>query len=640
MLFLASGLRAETLVSPDGRAVVELSLSDDQPHWSVRHSGTDVITQSPLGLRLKPAFEGGFKTLALTEHTRDTFWKPTWGKFSTIRDQYNALTWTLRERGPLKRELVITVRLYNGGLGLRYRVITSGPVQLEDDNTHFAFPKNFTCWSANYERPNIGPVLLSEYKGSQFPMTVRLADDCFCSILEAAIYDSAYLSPARVGPTTFRSSCPPSTLKTGGATSWRVLLLGQTAGDLLANTVMMNLNPECAIKDASWVKPGLALWDWRQWGASGGDGFVYGLDMPSWKRQIDFASRHGIEYLVLDAGWYGQESSPKSDPMISRTYLLEQKNPDKPHLTPKDPPEDWKDPIDIPKLIQYGKARNVGIILYFNDIARHNYDFEKTLALYEQWGAAGIKYGFMKGKGQDKVLQTRQIVELCAKHHLTCNFHDSPVPPSGDRRTYPNYIGREFCHSQADALRSFTATTFCTTVFCNMLAGPVDMCNGFMTLTGIEEKRPKVFKPIYSTVVAEAARVLIVFSGLAILPDAPESYAGKADLFAFIEKLPMTWDDTRILNSDIGHHITTARRNGKEWFVASCCDEDGRVLTISLDFLDAGKTYAATLYEDTEETHHVNNRESYRIRSVNVKKGDHIKAKLAPGGGHCMWIRP
>ena len=532
----------------------------------------------------------------------------------------------------------MTVRLYDGGLGLRYQVISEEAVSFQDDNTHFAFEKDLTCWSANFERPNIGPVPLSAYKGSQFPLTVQVSETCFCSILEAAIYDCAYLSPARVGPTTFRSHCRPSVLNERGETSWRVMLLGKTAGDLLANTVMMNLNPECALEDASWVKPGLALWDWRQWGASAEDGFVYGLDMPSWKRQIDFASKHDIEYLVLDAGWYGQEFDAKSDPMTSRTYLLEQKNPNNPQLTPKDPPKDWKDPIDIPELIQYGKERNVGIILYFNDIARHNYDFEKTLALYEAWGAAGIKYGFMKGQGQDKVQNTRQIVELCAKHHLTCNFHDNPVPPSGDRRRYPNYMGREFCHSQADATRSFTATTFCTTVFCNMLAGPVDMCNGFMTLTGIEKIRPKVFKPIYSTVVAEAARVLIVFSGLAILPDSPESYAQKADLFEFIERLPMTWDETRILNSHIGHYITTARRSKAAWFVASCCDEEGKVLTIPLDFLDAGQSYTATLYEDRSETHHVNNREAYQIRSLPVKKGDQIKARLAPGGGHCMYI--
>ncbi len=291
-------------------------------------------------------------------------------------------------------------------------------------------------------------------------------------------------------------------------------------------------------------------------------------------------------------------------------------------------------------LIKYADKQGVKILLYINDVARYNYDFEQTLATYKKWGAAGIKYGFMKGRGQKKVTDTREIVELCAKYNLVCDFHDGPVPPSGDRRTYPNYLTREFCHAQADATRSFTPRTFCTTVFCNMLAGPLDMCNGFLTLNGIEKVRPKVFKPINSTVVAEAARVLITFSGLSILPDTPDSYESKRDLFEFIAKLPMNWDETKILNGAIGEYITTARKAGNKWFVASACNEEGATLPILLDFLDADKSYEAKIYEDTPETHYITNKEAYQIRTITVKKGDRLEAKLAPGGGHCLYISP
>ena len=164
------------------------------------------------------------------------------------------------------------------------------------------------------------------------------------------------------------------------------------------------------------------------------------------------------------------------------------------------------------------------------------------------------------------------------------------------------------------------------------------MCNGFMTLTDLEKQRPKVFNVLNSTVVAEAARVLITFTGLAILPDTPESYESKADLFEFIARLPMKWDETRVLNGEIGKHITTARRAGRNWHIASCCNEDGAILPICFDFLEPGVIYQATFYEDSDETHYITNKESYRVRKTTVQKGDAITVTLAPGGGHCLFL--
>jgi alpha-glucosidase len=161
---------------------------------------------------------------------------------------------------------------------------------------------------------------------------------------------------------------------------------------------------------------------------------------------------------------------------------------------------------------------------------------------------------------------------------------------------------------------------------------------GWFTLNGLSKARPKVFKPVYSTVVAEAARVLIVFTGLAIIPDTPESYESKADLFEFIARLPMNWDETKIINGKIGKYITTARRSGNTWYIASCCDEQGAQLPINLDFLEAGKQYSAKLFEDAADSHYKTNMESYSVRSIKVSKSDTITAKLAPGGGHCMII--
>lgn len=632
---------AVNLCSPGEQASITLTLNEGVPHWELAYGGCMILKPSPLGLVLNEPYEGGFSAVGTRRATGDTVWQPVWGRFSRVRDHYNELTWQLREQRGANRRLDIIVRAYDAGVALRYKLHGTGQVELKADNTGLSFTGDYTCWSANGEHPNIGPVKLSQYKGHQFPLTVRIDEDCYASVLEAAIFDHAFSQPKRTGPSAFQYSFPGNNqLVLPAQTSWRVVLLGRAPGDLLTGKVMINLNPPSRIKDASWVKPGLAMWDWRAWGGKGKGGFVYNLDMASWRRMIDFASKHGIKYLVLDANWYGHEFDGKSNPMTSRDYLVYQPNPSSPKMGTKPAPENWDDPIDVPALIKYGKERKVGVVLYINDVARNNFDFDQTLATYRQWGAAGIKYGFMRRRGQDKVLTTREIVRQCAENGLLCDFHDGPVPPSGDRRTWPNYVAREFCHAQADATRSFTPETFCTTVFVNMQTGPLDMCNGFMTLTELEKQRPKVFKPIHSTVVAEAARVLITFSGLAFLPDTPESYESKADLFEFIARLPMTWDDTRILNGEIGKHITTARRAGRTWYIASCANAAGAELPIHFDFLEEGSAYQATLYEDAKDTHYVTNKESYRIRRTSLKKGDRITVRLAPGGGHCMVVEP
>lgn len=638
-----------TIISPDSSSNATLEISNGDLYWSVQYQGKQVLQKSKLGIELeKNVLQKPFKGVNIHTHSKDTTWIPVWGKHSKIRNNYNEIVWSVQEAGALKRTLDIIVRAYNDGIALRYRLNGEGTVVLNDDLTHFSFPEDFRCWSANEWRPNletinlpdfIGPVPISKFKGFSFPVTVEVAEDCYVAILEAGIYNIAKMLPASANTTTIKSTHKPSSVGLPCETSWRVVQLGKSPGDLLTSNILVNLNPQSKWEDSSWIKPGLSLWDWRVWGSVAKDGFVYGLDMPSWKRQIDFASKYKIPYLMLDAGWYGLEFDPKSDPTTSRKKLLIQPDSDKPQLKYVDPPENWEDPVNVPELIQYGNERNVGIILYLNDIIRKNYDMEETLKTYNKWGASGIKYGFMEGDGQFKVNRTREIVELCGKYKLICNFHDELVLPSGDRRTNPHYLSREFCHSQADGLQSFTPGTFCTTVFTNMLSGPLDMCNGFLTLTNIEKTRPKVFKVIHSTVVAEAARVLIVFAGFAVLPDSPDSYEGKADLFEFIAKLPMNWDETKILNGAVGNYITTARRSGDEWFVASACDEDGVNLDIELDFLDDGDEYEATLYEDAPDSHYITNKDEYRIRKMKVKKGDIIKSKLAPGGGHCIWIK-
>jgi alpha-glucosidase len=649
---ITTGVAADeplSLTSPDGRLELAVQLQDGTATWSLNQGDTQLLRPGKLNVQVDGADLGRLQSQAVqkTEHreTVDT----VWGKFAQYDDHFHQLVWTLRETTGPQRVLRIVFRAYNQGVALRYEFPADGnwgdALQLTDGCTEFRFADDHTAWCYNRERDPVGPQPLSRFhagKGADLPLTVQAAPDCYLAVLEAAIFQQApfRLRPIDGDTTAFSESFAASTLPAGEATSWRVVLVGRQPGDLLTAPVLYCLNPPCQIADTSWIRPGLAFWDWRAWGATTEEGFKYELDMASWRRFIDFASQHNIRYLVLDANWYGPEFEPGSDPRTSRDHLVLQPDMTKPHIVRQPAPEDWADPIDVPALIRYARARDVGIILYINDIARSNWPFEQTLALYQQWGAAGIKYGFMRAQGQQKVLDTREIVRLCAKYQLLCNFHDGPVPPSGDRRTYPNYVTREFCHSQSDAMRAFSPSGFCEQVFVNMLAGPLDMCNGLYALENPARDRPRIFTNVDATVVAETARVLITFSGLSILPDCPEAYAAKADLFAFLSSLPMTWDETRILHGAIGQYISTARRSGDQWFIACATNEQPRTLSIALDFLPPDRSYTAILYEDDPAAHFQTNREAYRIRTVPVTRQTVLAAPMVAGGGHCIHLRP
>lgn len=211
----------------------------------------------------------------------------------------------------------------------------------------------------------------------------------------------------------------------------------------------------------------------------------------------------------------------------------------------------------------------------------------------------GVKYGFM-GRNVDF---SREAIQKSAQSQLLIDFHDSPVPFTGIRRTYPNAITREYCHAQQDSRRAFTPEAFVKMALINAIQGPLDMNNGNFDITGINsgirQKSPGKTNSYYSTVVSEAARTLIIFSGLVCLPDAPEAYLAKEDLFEFIQQQPVgKWDESRILNSKMGEYISTTRRHGKEWFVGSVYSQKGGSLDIKLDFLEPNLSYEVTFYVD------------------------------------------
>lgn len=519
-------------------------------------------------------------------------------------------------------------RAYDEGVAFRF-VLNEGEKPAEAIfKCEYSLPNASNYYTPAGESEPLGPVnfkgltnYLQKKSGKKrkisVPLVVESSDQSYMALLESDLYMANGMDPMQLdiaGPEGKIRSVNKVELNEKEWTSpWRVILFGKSAGDLVVNTVPINLGTPSKLKTTDWIKPGKTLWDWRVHGYTAPDGFEYGINTESYFRFIDFAAEKGIDYFLIDDSWYKE---------VTKGHF------------------ELSDKLDLQKVIDYAAEKEVDLMLYYD--RRHGeYGDEELFPYYQSLGMKGIKYGFM-GRNVDF---TREAIKQSAASNLLIDFHDGPVPFTGIRRTYPNAITREYCHAQQDSRRAFTPESFIKMALINAITGPLDMNNGNFDLTGINnglrQKGPRDTNTYFSTVASEAARTLIIFSGLVCIPDAPEAYAAKADLFEFIQKMPVgKWDESQVLHSKIGKYITTARRHGKEWFIGSVYNQEGGTLDIDLEFLEADKEYDITFYEDTDETHCKTNPEAYQIRNAKVRKGDVIKAVMAPGGGHCMWIRP
>lgn len=641
-LILSPGLRGdEILHSPDKRLALQAELREGTLYYHLTRDGAPFLEPGKLGLLWGEGPAPRWQDLSLEKSTHRSTWSPVWGKRQSIENHYHEAVLDLVAKTGQASPLSVVFRLYDEGLAFRYRLHKpeDGPssFKVRADLSEFNFANDGTAWSYNGERENKGPENLARISGlRRLPMTIHLGAKSYATIAEAHLENFSWIDLKSLpGRSSLTASLEESYVSLPFDTPWRTVLTGDTPGDLVDANLLENLNPPCAIEDPSWISPGVTFWDWRTWGCRTSDGFEYGLDMASWRRFIDYASETGIPYLLLDANWYGPEFDPAEDPTTSRNHLVEQN--DKGEVIRKPAPPGWEDPIDIPALIKYGKRRKVGIFLYINDKARVRHDFEKTLATYQNWGAAGIKYGFMRAATrQAKVNKTNEIIRLCAKYRLMCNFHDGPVAPSGDYRTWPNCTTREFCHAQADAKRSFSPTTFNTAVFVNMIAGPIDMNNGMFALNTAHKHRPRVFRPIPSTIVGECARTLITFSGQTIVLDAPDYFAAHPELFDFLASQKQPWIESKTIAGEIGKFIIVRRTAADGTILlGATTNEQARVLKVPLGFLGRD-VYQAGIFQDAPDTHYNTNRETYGRETRTVTGSDSLVLKLAPGGGACV----
>ncbi|MEP3837669.1 MAG: glycoside hydrolase family 97 catalytic domain-containing protein [Algibacter sp.] len=602
--------------SSDGNTSVIIKSKEGKITYALFKNGKELVGTSEISILPNKLAEITNSSL----NANNTNWKPVWGQFSEIKNEYNELVLDIL-LDKVKAKLYI--RVFNKGVGFRYQL--EGFKEGNEATFYCEYNLNNTneLYAPNGENPPLGPINIESLKEVKkqprllTPLVVKNSETSYLSLLESDLY----VAP-EFGTIKFKFNKDKNVLAatnkiklkgTKVTTPWRVILVEEKIGDLVTNTVPLNLATPSQVEDTSWIQPGKSLWDWRVHGYITDDGFTYGFDTESYIRFIDFAAKKGIEYFLIDASWYTK---------VTKGHFT---------VTSK---------LNLEKVSEYAKTKGVKLILYYD---RHKGDYgdDQLFSHFASLGMSGIKYGFMG----NNVSFTSNAIQQSAKNHLLVDFHDSPVPFTGMERTFPNAITREYCHAQQDSRKAFTPETFIKMALINAIQGPLDMNNGNFDLIGINKgdrlKGPKKKNTYFSTVVSEAARTLVIHSGLVCLPDAPESYNKKADLFEFIEKMPVgKWDESIVLTSKMAKYISTARRFEQEWFVGSVNNEEAKTLDIKLDFLDDNKAYTVTYYQDTEKTHGIENPETYQIKKGTVKKGDVIKAIMAAGGGHCMWIKP
>jgi alpha-glucosidase len=652
VLFNVSASRAQSPVevsSPDHRISLRFAVQpgkdggqDGQLVYSVlfREKATfensalalELANQAPLGAAVHIA--GTTPGSGVDDYSMFT------GKVSAVHDAYNSLTIHAAESARPGRKFDIEARVYNGAIAFRYHVPQQEAIsryRLKQENTEFRPVMDAEAWALRL--PNYESAYESEYVPSSLsalsnqggvashilngaPMLMHLPGIAWVAVGEAYLEGNAamYLENptgswtghylvSRISPQLSEDGHEGSGVAVDASlphdSAWRVILLGDTPGELVESNVFTDLNPANRVTGTSWIHPGKASWDWWS-GDLGADGKP-AYTTENMKYYVDFAAQSGFQYMMLDAGWSGKD-------------ILKMRGN-----------------VDVPELVRYAAKKNVKvwIWLYSKSVAAQ---MQEAFPLYEKWGVAGVKIDFVLRNDQAGIKWYYDVAKLAAEHHLMVDFHGA-TQPWGIQRTYPNVLNYEAVLGleQNKAGSRDGPVDRATFPFTRMLSGPMDYTPG-----GFNNATPEGFvardeNPMVMGTRAQQLALYVVFEEpLAMISDAPSAYADQPS-FKFIKDVPTAWDETRVLNGMPGEFVTIVRRKGREWYLGSLTNWTARDLDVPLSFLGSGK-FRAEFYEDAADAG--KNPTHVLIRQQNVKGSDTITLHLASGGGCAIRFVP
>jgi alpha-glucosidase len=621
MLTVLAAASSIVLPSPDRTTRVEIA--SDGSNLSLSREGEQILAPSPLGLELSDAPEfGKLEFLGIKRGTHRSTIPLHATKARSALDYYNWARISFREATGSRRTLTIEARAYNDGIAFRYLLPEGAPVAVKGEKTTFRFGYDPQCLVTEYtsshenEWQNLKVSQLDPAKA--YDVLAACSSQSGRTHFAIAQSDLSDYAGATLKPVdgSLRVSLFPrvdrkdvSVLSPSGLRSaWRVVIMGNRAGDLIQSNMIGNLAPQ-AVGDFSWVKPGLVAWDWWS-GPTAGEK----PSMERYKRFIDFAAASGFPYFLIDAGWAYKtgpccEALPETD--ITRPETA----------------------IDMPALVKYAADKGVGLLLWAH--WKHvEPRMDEVLDTYQRWGIKGIKVDFMQRDDQQMVKFYKRLAQGTAKRRMLLDMHGA-FTPVGFARTFPNYITQEgVLGLEWDKFsQRITPGHNVRLAYTRMLVGPMDYTpGGFRNSTPATYVQREVMPMTHTTRGQAIAQYVVYESPLQMVSDDPSAYENAAG-FDFIKAAPTAWDETRFIGGTPDSHVVIARRKGKRWYLGAMTNEQERVVDIPLSFLPPG-SFQATVWQDGARPNDVD-----RIVK-RVTRHDQLKIRLAGGGGAAVILTP
>lgn len=677
---LSCNINPETTVSsPDGKLSVDFSLTESgKPHYQVSYEDTKILNPSSLGFEFenRPAFSNGLHIRSTESNSVDNTWEPVWGEQQEVRNHYNELLISLKETESPHRLVNVRFRVFDDGVGLRYEFPAqekmADSVFVMNEQTQFALtgdhetwwiPADYDSYEYNYKQTKVSEVDASEFKSENervdrqidnfqavnTPVTMKTEDGFYLSFHEANLTDYAGMTLGITEDLKLVSELVPWAdgtkvkTKVPFSTPWRTIQVGEAPGELAESFLLQNLNEPNKLEDTSWIEPlkytgiwwemhlGKTSWDRGETAEEsyGNQGSEHGATTQNAKDYIDFNKRAGIRGFLVEGwntGWeyWGTDSLG--------FFSFTQSYPD----------------FDLQEVANYAQENNVALIGHHEtsgQAAHYQSKLDEAFQLYQDLGVHHIKTGYAGGiipkgeyhHGQYMVRHYRTVVETAAKYEIGVNAHE-PIKATGIRRTYPNMMTREGVRGMEYNAWSEGMPPQHTTIipFTRILGGPIDYTPGIFDIT-FDEYRDE--EQVHSTLANQLALYVVLYSPMQMAADLPENYlTDKGDfhpMFQFIRDVAVDWDESHVLNAEIGDYVVTARKakGSDSWFLGAVTDENERTMDVSLDFLDEGKTYRAIIYQDGENAHWEDNPTDYEINQRELTSSDSLELRLAPGGG-------
>lgn len=653
LAFVCSGMPAVaqkqfTLQSPNDKLKVDISVGNTI-EYSVSHDGDLMLANSPISMLLTDGVSFGVNSKLSGSSTKAVNQKIAASvyKRKEIAENYNELNLKFKEG------FSIIFRAYNDGIAYRFVSHLKKPFEVENEQVMFNFPADqkayipyvitpkepiekqfYNSFENTYQHLNISQ--WDKKRLAFLPLVVEGVNGKKVCITEADLisYPGMYLYNGNGSNTLTGVFAPypkeikqgghnmlqgevqsrePYIAKANGSTSfpWRAIVVSENDRELADNDMVYKLATPNKLADTSWIKPGKVAWDWwNDWNLYNVD-FRAGINNETYKYYIDFASEHGIEYVILDEGWA----------VNLQADLLQ--------VVPE---------IDLRELTDYANKKDVGLILWAGYHA-FNKDIEGICKHYSDMGIKGFKVDFMDRDDQPMVDFHYRAAEIAAKHHMLLDYHGT-YKPTGLQRTFPNVINFEGVHGLEQmkwGAESIDQVTYDVTIpFIRMVAGPFDYTQGAMRNASKGNYRPVNSEPMsQGTRCRQLAEYIIFESPLNMLCDNPSNYIREKECTEFIAHVPTVWDNTIALNGKIGEYVTIAREKDNTWYVGSLTNWDARTLDLDLSFLGEGN-YKAEVFKDGVNADRSGH--DYKKEIIDIPANRKVKVPMASGGGHVMKI--